>query len=828
MKKIVLLILCIFLSEALSAQTTRVRGKVTDAETGQPIPLVSVVFAGTTVGITTDFEGMYTLETREQVSELVVSLLGYEPQTVKVIAGSFNALDFKLRPTDFNVDEVVVTPGVNPAHAILKGVSRNKYRNDPNSIPLYNCTTYTKMELDLSNIKPYFKNKKLQKNFGFVFEHMDTSVVTGKAYLPVMITEASADYYHRKNPSFSREVIRASRLSGIEEDYSLAQFTGHLHGNVNFYDNYIDVFNVKIASPLSDHGLMFYDFFLVDSLRINDRKAYKIRFHPKSLSTPVLDGEVNIDSASYALVSAQAKLMKGVNVNWIRNLTMETENVMVNDTLWFKKQDRLFADFTVVMSDSSKTMSFLGHRQVDYSGVEIDKPIPNEILRMDNNVVINNAVLNNDENFWDTIRPYALSDKEKVIYSMVDSIKRVPLYQNIYTLLRTAFGGYYETKYLGLGPYYKLLSFNKLEGVRLQLGLRTTTDFSKTVRLSGYGAYGTKDKAFKGGGGIELLFNQQPTRKLSLSFKHDAVQLGAGINAFTQGNILSSILSRGNNERLSIVNQGDLSYEHEWRQGIENTFAIQTRNIFSSPYVPFFRPDSTQVRSVGSTSLRLSTRLSRDEMIVRQYFDKYNMGSDYPVFTVNMIMGIKGIFRNDYEYYRLDGSIQYDLRIPPIGTSKFAVSGGKIFGKVPYPLLQLQPGNGTYFYDPYAFSCMNYYEFASDTWVAFMYEHHFNGFFLGKIPLMKRLKWREVFTFKGVVGTLADKNNGNLPDTEAVLLFPTGMTSVSKPYFETGVGVENIFRILRVDAVWRLTHRNGMPGQEIQNFAVNFGMDIKF
>lgn len=828
MKRGGLIFLWLLLSFAVAAQSTRVRGKITDAKTGEVLPLVNVVFKGTTIGVTSDFDGMYTIETRDPVSELQVSFVGYEPQTVRVTPGAYNAFDFRLVPVTFDLDEVKVRPGENPAHAILKKVSEHKKRNDPDELPLYSCSTYTKMELDLTNINPYFKNKKLQKNFGFIFEHMDTSVITGKAFLPVMISEATADYYHRKNPSFSREIVKASRISGIEEDYSLAQFTGHLHGNFNLYDNYIAIFDIKFASPLSEHGLLYYKYFLVDSMQVAGRKTYKIRFHPKGLSTPVLDGEVNIDSASWALQSAHVKMMKGLNVNWIRHLVIETTHWPVNDSVWFPQQDKLFADFSIVMSDSAKLVSFLGHRQVDYTHVRLNEPIPSEVLKLDNNVVISKDVLKNDEAYWDTVRPYALSVKEKQIYGMVDSVKNVPLYRNIYTVLSTILGGYYNTKYLGIGPYYKLFSFNKLEGCRFQAGLRTTSDFSRKVRLSGYGAYGTKDSHFKGGGGIEYMFNDLPTTKLSAEYKHDVVQLGAGVNAFTEGNILSSIFSRGNNDRLSLVNQGDLSLEHEWRQGVSNTVAAQVRNIFSSPYVPFIRPDRTEMGSIQSLAFRLRTRFSWDEIVVRQTFDKFSLGSDYPIVAVDLSAGLKGVFKNDYEYYRAEASVLYNVGIPPVGTSQFALSGGKIFGKVPYPLLKLHEGNATYFYDPYAFSCMNYYEFASDLWVSLMYEHHFKGFFLGKIPLMKRLKWREVFIFKALIGTLEKRNNGSLADTEAVLLFPAGMSSVSKPYFEAGLGVENIFRVLRVDAIWRLSHRHSVPGQNVQNFAVNFSVNLNF
>ena len=829
MKKVMLLFgIWMLVGQLALAQSTRVRGKVTDAETGEALPLVNVYFKGTTIGITTDFEGEYYLETREAVSELEASLLGYSSQTVKISPGTFHAVDFQLVPQAFDLDEVKVTPGENPAHAILRNVCRNKYKNDPSRFEQYSCKTYTKMELDLTNIKPGFKNKKLQKNFGFVFEHMDTSVITGKAYLPVMISEASADYYYRKSPRLSREIVNASRISGIEEDYTLAQFTGHLHVNVNFYDNYIDVFEVRFASPLSEHGLLYYKYFLVDSLQIDGRKTYKIRFHPKSFSTPVLDREVNIDSTTWALQSAHVKMMKGLNVNWIRNLVMENENQFLNDSVWFPKQDKIWADFSIFMSDSSKVASFLGHRQVDYSAVRLNQPIPERVLKMDNDLMLRDDVLKNDEHYWDSIRPYVLSEREKKIYEMVDSVKSVPLYQNIYSAISMLFGGYYDTRYIEWGPYYKLLSFNDQEGCRFQLGVRTTTDFSKKIRLWGHGAYATKEYRWMGAGGLDYAFNDLPTSKLSIAYKHDVVQLGAGINAFSEGNILSSVFSRGNNDRLSMVNQLDVSFEKEWRQGFSNTFGLQVRDIFSNSYVPFVTPDGSTIPSIQSIILRLNTRWSKNEIVIRKPFDKYSLGSDYPILGLDLAMGVKGFFKNDYEFYRTVASVRYDLPISPIGTSNIVLSGGKIFGKVPYPLLKLHEGNATYFYDPYAFSCMNYYEFASDAWVSLFYEHHFKGFFLGKIPLMKRLKWREVFIFKGLIGTLSDKNNGSLSDSQAILRFPEGMSSVSKPYFETGVGIENIFRLFRIDAIWRLTHRENRPGQHVQDFAINFSVYLNF
>lgn len=828
LRGIIGIFLLILIGNLAFAQSTKVRGKITDAKTGEALPLVNVFFVGTTIGMTTDFNGEYFLETREVVSELSASFVGYEPQTVKINKGGFNTVDFRLNPSTIALDEVKVVPGLNPAHAILRNVIRNKPRNNPAEMPQYQYSSYTKMELDITNVKPHFKNKNFQKNFGFIFNYMDTSVVTGKAFLPIMISEATADNYYRRTPRLNREIVKASRISGIKEDYTLAQFTGRMHGDVNFYENYLSVFDVRFASPLSDHGLLYYKYFLIDSVKKEGRKIYHIRFHPKGISTPVLDGEVNIDSATWALESAKVRMMKGVNVNWIKDLVLETQSQLINDSVWFMEQDKFFADFTVQLTDSSKLLSFLGHRQINYSNVNFTSDMPDEVAKSDNNVVLSKDVLKSNEQYWDTARPYELSGREKQIYGMVDSIKNTPLYRSLYDIVNTAIFGYYNTKYVGFGPYYKLYSFNKLEGNRFQFGAQTTSDLSKKIQLKGNVAYSTKDEKFKGGGGVTYLFNELPTSMLSVNYKHDVLQLGAGVNALTEGNLLSSVFSRGNNERLSPVKQLDVVYEKEWRQGISNVFAVQLREISPSRYVEFIRPDGGTLSSINTTTLGIKTRLSKDEIIVRNTFEKFSMGSDYPIVSLDLAMGVKGLLKNDYEYYRAVLSWSHYFDIAPLGRSSYVLTGGKIFGKVPFPLLKLHEGNSTYFYDPYAYSCMNFYEFASDMWASVWWEHHFKGFFLGKIPLLKKLKWREVFTFKALWGSLRDKNNGSLADTEALLLFPEGMSSVSKPYMETGIGIENIFRLLRVDAIWRLTHRQDRPGQNVQNFAVNFSLYLNF
>ena len=809
------------------AQMTRVRGQVTDTN-GEPLAFVSVVFPGTTVGITTDEQGIYSLETRDTVSCVQASMIGYATRTLPVECGSFNRVDFRLEAVEFGIGDVVITPGENPAFPILDGVIRNRARNDPDRHDTYHCRTYTKMELDLTNIRPGFRNRRMQRNFGFIFNYMDTSALTGQAYLPAMISESTADLYRSRSPEFKREVIRASRVSGVDNNIAVAQFTGGMHGDVNFYDNYIVLFNARFASPLSASGRAFYNYFLVDSTLHEGRKIYKIRFHPKRLATPVLDGEVNIDSASFALESATARMPRGTNVNWVKHLMVENENQRLPDGRWFRARDRISAEFSISEADSSKLTSFLGTREVIYSDPRIGEPIPEEVRRMDSHVVVEEQEPGNrSEEYWESLRPYRLTPREEQIYRMVDSVKQAPLYRNIYTVINTILGGYWNTKYVGVGPYHKLGSFNDAEGFRMQLGLRTTPAVSRTVRLGGYVAYGTRDERFKGGGMIEVVFKRQLTRKLTLAARHDIIQLSTGHNLLNENSIFTSILSRGD-QRLSMVDRGEVTYEHEWRQGISTTVGMRLQHIHGNRFVPMIAPDGTPIRALNDATVRVGIRLSKNEAVFRRPFDKKYLGSRYPVVSLTFAAGIPDLLPGSREYYALVGDIRYKANLPPIGYSTISIQGGHLFGRVPYPLLKLHEGNGTYFYDPYAFSCMNYYEFASDSWVSWFWEHHFNGLLLGRLPLIKRLKWREVLICKGVWGDLSRGNNGALPGSGAPLLFPSSMGSVRDPYVEAGVGVENIFRIFRVDCIWRLTHRQPLPGQKVQNFTVNLGIQLKF
>ena len=831
---VTILTMTLYLPNA-SAQATKVKGRVTDASTGEGIPFAGIYFKNSTVGVSADIDGYFFLETRDTLSLLSASILGYEEEVRKVTRHGFNEVNFSLKPIHSELNAAVVKPDDRYIRSILRKIEESKFRNNPEKRPMYNCDVYTKMELDVTNPESPMISKFLPKDFNFVYDYMDTSVVSGMPFLPVLISETTSKYYHRKDPPSNREIIKATRISGVDKNPVLAQFTGNMYVKTNFYDNYINIFQVEIPSPLSSSGTTYYNYYLVDSLNIEGRKTYKIRFHPsKWVSSPTFDGEMSIDAEEYALRDIHVRLKKGSNVNWVRDLTIDVVNCRLEDSTWFYKQDKMYVDFSPTMRDSSKIVTFLGNRQIDYSNPDFVTSYKEDKDDISAQVQAGKDVINNDEGYWQSVRPFPLSEKEKGIYNMVDSIKNVPLYKDVYALADMVVNGFLNTKYVGFGPYSSLFSFNELEGGRVQLGIRTTKKLSRKFRLMGYAAYGFKDKTLKGGGSFEYMFNNQPTNKLMLSYKHDVMQLGKGPTIYGSGSLMSSILAKANSQKMSMVNDYALSWQKEWSQNFNMIIALESRRIFSNIFVPMVSPEGKIFNSVGYNQAHMQLRFSKDEIVTRGTFEKHYMYSKYPVVTLDFIGSTKGIGKNEYSYFRPELSIHYTLPIPPIGLSKFDLNTGTIVGEVPYPMLKIHEGNGTYTFSRNSFACMDYYEFASDLWTTLFWEHNFKGFFLGKIPLLRRLQWREVASLRAAYGTIRKQNNGIVgsEDASAVMLFPEKMGKLNRPYVEMGVGITNIFRFLRIDAFWRMTHRyevkDGVKVPHDNRFVLNFGLEFRF
>ena len=816
MKYLFAFVTTILITISAAYAQTKVRGTITDGETGEPLPFVNIVFKGTTIGTISDVDGNFFIQAHVDSDTLEFSMMGYTPYFYKVNKETFQEINVVLDADNYELGEIVVLPGENPAWRIMRNVAANRKKNDPDRLDSYKFEVYNKMEVDINNIHGDFTDKGILRNFSFIMNYADTSAETGKVFLPVMITESLSDVSYRKSPQRKKEVIKASKISGVENE-SVSQYTGQMYINANIYKNYIPAFGHEFASPLSDFWKTNYKFYLLDSAYQDGHYLYHLSFRPKHKQTFTFSGDMWVADTTWAVKKVQAKMATDVNINYINNYIITQEYDYVDST-WFLTKEEMFMDIN--FTDS--TMGFFGRKTMTRRNVQINPTFTDNTFSQVavEETIVEDGANQKDDSYWAESRHESLTEKERNIYQMVDSIKEVPVFKTITNTVEMFISGYYKVKWWEFGPYFKFLSHNEIEGWRVRFGGRTSNDFSTNLMLSAYGAYGFKDEKFKYGLGMLYLFNKNPRRGVSVDVKHDYEKLGQSINALTEDNIMSTILARTKNIHLLLVDEVKGEYEHEYFNGFSNKIGAKYKNITPTKYIPFRNASlDYDYQNLESYEMSYNLHFCYNEKFVSGEFTRVSMGSSFPELDLELTAGIwndRGDFKN---YYRAIAMVSQKVSLGPLGKTRYILEGGKVFGNVPFPLLKLHEGNETYAFDKYAFNMMNLYEFASDTYASVTAEHHFNGFFFNRLPLLRKLKWREIIYGKGLVGDISNRNCRQ----NAIMDFPSTLGDVNKPYFEAGVGIENIFRFFRVDGVWRLSHLD-KPG--VSKFAVLVKMQV--
>lgn len=796
-------------------QVTKIRGKVTDSSTYEPMPFVSVALKNSTIGTITDFNGEYYIETKDTTDTITASFIGYRTLNTPIKKNIFQEINFAMIPENIKIQEVVVKPGENPAHVLLRKIIKNRANHNPENYKEYKYLVYNKVEVDINNIDEKFRNRKIFKQIDFAFKNIDTSVITGKPYLPFIMTESLSDYYYKNtNPILEKEVIKASRISGTQNE-SVSHFTGALYQKQNIYNNYFTFFQPGFVSPISSTGLLFYKYYLIDSAYIDNYWCYQVSFKPRRKQELTFSGNFWVNDTTFAIKKIRMRLSSTANINYINDLAIENEYDLVNDSLWFLKQEKILVDFNL----RDKATGFFGRKTTVYSDFKLKDPIPDHIYGMKENTALEINAIKNSDDYWNKVRPVDLTMREANVYKMIDSIKQTPIYRHTEGVMNMLLNYYYIVGKFEIGPYYKTLSYNEIEGYRLRLGGRTSNDFSTKVMLDGRVAYGFRDGRIKYGAGVLYMFNKNPRISAGFNYLHDMQQLGQSPNALTEDNLLTSILRRNPNYKLTIVDEYKGFYEKEWFQGLSNTLTYTHKTIYATDYIQFkikHGPNSMSLPKLTTSEINLNTKFAYNEKFLLGEFERISLGSDYPVINFNATFGVKDFLGGDYSYTKLHLNVKDKININPLGYLRYIIDAGKIYGKLPYPVLKLHEGNETYALDQYAFNMMNYYEFVSDTYASINLEHHFNGFFLNKVPLFSKLKLREVASFKALFGTLSSQNKN-------IMEFPDGLNYLTEPYYETSIGVENILKLFRLDYLWRLSYTDN---PDIKKYGLRLKLQI--
>ncbi len=406
--------------------------------------------------------------------------------------------------------------------------------NNPDQIQYYQCEIYNKIQIDINNLDEKFTNRKLFKPIAFAFENLDTSDLNNKVFLPALITESLSDFYFRKTPQSTREIIKANEVSGIENE-SFTQYLGGLLLNMNIYDNYLNVFDKNFVSPIANFGLSTYEYFLEDTVLIDGKSCYQIRFEPKRKQELTFYGTIWIHDTTFAVKQVDMRAAEDANFNWVNDFYVSQTYDKVNGQYWTITRDYRLVDMNPFEDQLIKLPGFFGHRTVTYNNYVFDQPKTDEFYSTSTEVIVEKEASDRSEEWWNENRPDTLKAEEKQIYEMVDSVMSVPAFTYYKKFGKLIGTGYWEQGKFDIGPVYKFLSFNAIEGTRFRFGGRTSHSFSKKLMLEGHVAYGTKDQSFKYAGAVKYMLNRNPRRAIEMSYKYDMEQLGPGPERIQRG-----------------------------------------------------------------------------------------------------------------------------------------------------------------------------------------------------------------------------------------------------------------------------------------------------
>jgi hypothetical protein len=851
----VLLALAVFgLSGTLSAQKfTRVKGKVFDANSKEPLPFVNIAFKGTNVGMTTDFNGSFNLESKWASDTLQVSYVGYDTEYIPVIMGKTQTIDVELKETGTTLETVTITAKKkryrkknNPAVELIRKVIDNKDRNRIEGQEYYEFDKYEKVEMDLNNISDKFRNRKIFKDFQFIFENVDTSEINGKPFLPVYIQETKSKVYYRNKPESIREYREAVSQSGLDkywDDQGIAQLTDALYQDVDIYEPQIMVVDVPFTGPLSPIAPDFYRFYIIDTIEMDGLKVIDLAFMPRNKQDFGFVGDLFVTAdTNYTIVKADLGITKRINMNWVDDIKI-IQKFSQTDSVWLLTEDKVIIDFKI----SKKGIGFYGRKSNFYSNYLFNEQRDDQYYNGADRVVdANDNVFNKSDDYWQSARPVPLDKNEQSVYNMIDTIQTIPAFRNTLDVVNLLMTGYWSFGGFDVGPINGFYSFNDIQGGIARFGGETNLLFNKKIQLEGQVLYAFNEKAFRFSVGGVYSFNKDwqvnPRHEIRLTYQQGTNFPGQNLNFVNEDNFLLSF-KRGPQNKLIDFELYHFSYFKELENNISYKLIFERRD--EAPLGPsfnfnYFDGQNDQIlSSISTTQVGLELRWAPNEQFIQARDYRYSIPNFWPIFELKYYRGLDNVLGGNYNFNRATFNIFKKWNFSILGYAHMNAEVGKVWGnELPYLLMFIPRANQTYAYQSFSYNMMNFLEFTHDQYASVNIRYYFNGFILNKIPLLRRLKLREIVSLKALYGRISDKNNPNLPGNEHLVQLPrdpegnpSTFTLEKEPYIEASVGISNIFKILTVDFVQRVNYLD-LPNTPslfgVKGLGVRFRAGIEF
>ena len=827
LKKLPVLAFFLLFANTIFGQTTTVvNGTVIDASSKRPLSYVTVTFAGTSIGANTDSHGKYSISTTQPVDHIRVSFVGYKDAVLPVVAGQTQTINAKIFPQAQTLNTVVVKAGKkpkyrnkgNPAVELIRQVIAHKEANRPSSYDYVQYKEYDKMVFSFANVSSTLSDKKFFHKYKFIIDNRDSTSVPGKSLLPVYLDEKLAQVYYRKSPSKTKTDILAQKkvdFGAAVDAEGLSQYFKHMYADIDIYQNSIFLMTNNFLSPIAVSGPTFYKFFITDTLVVDGKKVVELSFTPRNTTDLLFMGKIYITlDGNYAVQKARLYANKNINLNFVKDLNVDLTFEKNPDGRYHLSRNSMIADFGF---NKNKDGGLYGTRTVTYDNYKINTQQPDSVYAGNEVTETDNASSRTDQ-YWNQNRLDTLTTAESKVYKNTDSLRNMPSFKRLTDIATILLAGYKGFGWFEVGPANTFYSFNPVEGLRLRVGGRTTPQLSTRYYFETYAAYGFKDEKWKYFLSATYSLNDKsiykfPQDYIRASYQKDVTIPGEDLQFVQEDNFLLSF-KRGNNDKYLYNDFYRLNYVHEFDSHFSYNLTFTNRTQSPAGSLSFLTEQNgtpTNIQDLTTSEANLQLRYAPGEQFYQGKIYRIPIPNASPIFELDYTQGLKNVFNSSYAYQKLHFQIDKRFYNSQFGFADVRVEAGHIFGQVPYPLLNIFRANQTYAYDLYSYNLMNFLEFVGDHYESINIDQHFQGFFFNKIPLLKKLKWREVASFKGIWGGVSDENNPYLhPNLYQYPLYPDGRPITyalgSTPYIEASVGIENIFKFVRVDFVRRFTY----------------------
>ncbi|MBD1427379.1 DUF5686 and carboxypeptidase-like regulatory domain-containing protein [Sphingobacterium arenae] len=837
--KLSLLIFILGIAVQHSVAQQKISGTVVDGVTGKGVPQTSIRVQGTSDGTSCDAFGRFSLTTDAQLPlELVVSAIGYKEMLVGVDT-SQKHLHIALENDKNVIDAVEISRrqkyrNRNPAVDIIHQVIKNKRSNRLENQPRLSFQQYDKLQFGLVN--PSEQYNKRMGSLRFFFDNVDTLTSPGNKLLTIFMQEQLSDVYSKNDPKAFKKRVKSIKQTDFDDRYvnnhNIQSYLSYLFQDIEIYDENIFLINKLFLSPIANNAPVFYKYYIADTIDTEDGRFIELNFEPRNKTDLLLSGKLRITTdGRFAVQGATLHANKEANLNWVNDITIDLYFRPNSERYMFLVRSHVDIMFGTNRNDAVYGRKTTYNYDYDFSpsfSDDIFKGAPTEVL----------TTAKDNEKLVHQQRPVQLSPVENRVYANVDSLNNNRTFRTMLVAGYLLAQGFYPAGPVEFGPLEYLYSRNNIEGNRIRLSGRTTLRFSEKVFIEGYLAYGTQDGAVKYFMRPTFSLNGKsvaafPAHYLQLAVQHDIFDPGRMLGFKKGDSFFQSIRS---NRPTKWMDTYAYQFKHLIEFGnhvsLQSSFIHHRRRAIGD--LEFISSGDVQqdISNINTNELEFILRWAPKEKFYYRNLTRNTIIEKYPVFNLQYNRGLKGFWSGDYAFDAVRASVSKRFFLNQFGFADMTLSGGKIWGALPYPLLEMP----NVFRDEDTrheidFSMMRSMEFVADEYIRLAFEHQLEGFILNKIPLIKKLKLREIWGGKMFYGRLSDLNNPYI--SKDVILFDTDadgniMTHVfdnKVPYWEGKVGIDNIFRLLRVEYIRRLNY-TGLPNVDKDRYRVSLHLNF--